>query len=371
MNNGKRKICVSFACLVLVLVLVSALSLMLPDREYSENENKYLSSFPSFSLKNLLNGTFEKKYETYLSDQLPGRNLWISLKSACEAVLLKTENNGVIYGKDGYLFQKFNSFDSGTWHANLEAIKTFAEECTAPVTVMAVPSSYEVLTDKVPSSAPFADEETALEEAEAFLSDSCSFISPLETLREHSGEYVYYRTDHHWTTLGAWYACRDLCECLGIECPSYVPDSKYEIASFYGTSYTKCKRLGQQTDVINYIPSDAIITIGEKQYDSIYDYDKISERDKYAFFLHGNNPESVITSSVSAGNGKKLLIIKDSYADCLIPFLTEDYETITCIDPRYYAGSFAELASGDYTDVIILMGFEDLSGETSITKLGF
>jgi hypothetical protein len=88
-------------------------------------------------------------------------------------------------------------------------------------------------------------------------------------------------------------------------------------------------------------------------------------------FLYGNGAERQIESSQGGGKKRSLLVIKDSFADCMIPFLTHNYESITCIDPRYYSGSFSSLAEGDYEDILIVFGFEDLAGESSIMKLGF
>ena len=152
----------SFLILFLILYGLMLSSILIPDREYSTSENKYLSEMPSFSLKSLLNGTFFTRYGDYVADHIPGRDLLIAVRSVTESVFLKTENNGVIYGKDGFLFQKFGSYSEEDLMDNISAVNSFAAKASAPVTVMIVPSSYTVLSDKLPDGAQFADQKSIL-----------------------------------------------------------------------------------------------------------------------------------------------------------------------------------------------------------------
>ncbi|MBP0969586.1 MAG: hypothetical protein J5744_05505 [Oscillospiraceae bacterium] len=365
----------SFLILFLILYGLLIASVILPDREYSSTENKYLATLPSVSLKSVLNGSFAERYDTYVSDQLPGRDSWIALRSVSESFLLRTENNGVVYGEDGYLFQKYTSFVEEDLRDNIGAINCFSSKASAPVYVVIVPSSYTVLGDLLPEGAPFADQRSVMENGQTgklgSLFSGCSYIDILSALDRHSDEYIYYRTDHHWTTDGAWLAYNVLCTHLGLDSFSRSSGKAYESEGFLGTSYSRCRRSGQIADIIKYYPFDAVLTEGGNTHDSIYDYTKLSTRDRYAMFLYGNGAERKIESAPGAGKKGSLLVIKDSFADCLIPFLTNNYETITCIDPRYWSGSFSSLAAEGYDDILILFGFEDLAGESSILKLGF
>ena len=359
----------SFLLLFLLLFGIMLAQLILPGRLYSENENKYLATMPQLTLRTLLGGSFADKYDTYVSDQLPARDSWIGAKSFFEALLLKTENNGVVYGEDGYLFAKFQSYDEDTLQYNLQAISAFCSKANADVTLLPVPSSYAVLADKLPADVPFVDQQAGFAAVLSQLGGSCSTVNTLDVLSAHAQDYIYYRTDHHWTTLGAWYAYEALCGKLGLTPLPYDADAAHTSENFLGTSYSKCKKAGVIPDTLHYFDNNSIITVGEARYGSIYDFTKLAGRDKYSMFLHGNAAESFIECAGS-GEGGHLLIIKDSYADSLIPFLTAHYETITCIDPRYYPGSFSELAAGEYTDIVLLFGFENLAGEIAIAKLG-
>lgn len=361
----------TFALLFLMLFILLLLSLLLPKNSYSEAENKYLATMPEFSFRTLWNGTFESKYATYLSDQLPGRGTWISAKSVAESFLFKTENNGIAYGKDGYLFPKFQSFDEETYWDNVKSIQEFARVAEVPVRVLVVPSSYTVLTDFVPSGLPSVDERAELNKMLPLLASECEIIDVWDDLEKAQHDYVFYRTDHHWTTYGAYLAYRKYCETAGL-----VPyNAFFEVAGtaedFLGTSYSKCKKVGTIADTISYFPFDATITFEGKTYPGIYDFTKLTTRDKYAMFLYGNHAESLVESGEGRNKKESLLIIKDSYADSVIPFLTENYANITCIDPRYYLGSIQELAKGDYDDILILLGFENLATEGTWIKLSF
>ena len=361
----------TFALLVLSVFLMMVLSILWPKQSYSEAENKYLSTLPSISLSALEKGTFMSKYETYLSDQLPGRGSWIRAKAFAESLLLKTENNDILYGKNDYLFPKFQHYDTEVYDANLEAIEFFTKNSVSPVHLMVVPSSYTVLSTYLPDSVPMVDEEEAMKRI-AQLAPSVNVIDVLPTLRAHGEDYVYYRTDHHWTSYGAWLAYADYCSAIGTQPAwAYEEQTGQTVENFLGTSYSKCKKANVLADTITYFPTSAFLTVDDNTYDTLYDFSKTQTRDKYAMFLFGNHAQSVVESSPNPTKKQSLLLIKDSYADCMVPYLTDQYETITCVDPRYYLDNFQELAAIPYDDVLLLVGFENLSSEVTWCKLGF
>ena len=360
-----------FCLLFLFLFLLMLLSILLPKNDYSEVENKYLAKIPTPTIKTLWDGSFESKYATYISDQFPQRSLWINIKSITETLLFKTENNGIAYGKDGYLFPKFQTYDESTYCDNLKAIQDFAKNADKPVHVMIVPSAYSVLTDYVPAGLPVINERDLVDSGLPVLSSDCDVIDIWDKLEEAQHNYVFYRTDHHWTTYGAYLAYTDYCNTVGLIPFNAEFSNANTIDDFLGTSYSKCKRIGTVPDIISFFPFDATITYDSNTYSSIYDFTKLTTRDKYAMFLHGNHAESIVESEDGKNKRNSLLIIKDSYADSMIPFLTQNYARITCIDPRYYLGSIQDLAKDDYDDILILLGIENLSSEGNWVKLSF
>ena len=368
----------------LLFVLVSAIilgvtlaSLLAPDKTFSENENKVLAQLPKPSFATLLNGKFTADYETYVADQFPLRDEWIAGKSVSEFLLLKTENNGVAYGRDGYMFPKYLDFSASSLQKNLEAVRTFAQSTKTPVTLLAVPSAYAVLTDKVPAGLPGADETAQLQQVRDTLAGDVGYVDVRAVLAAHKEDYIYYRTDHHWTTLGAYYAYEALAQQLpgGVRF-RYDESKATAVGGFLGTSYSKCKAFNAVPDTIRYFPAltgtlTTTQSSGTHTYDSLYNTEQFTKRDKYSGFLYGNSSYVEIKTAPRADKLGSVLILRDSYADSLVPYLTEHYERIVLVDPRYYNGSYRELAAQGFDDILLVFGFEDLaSPSTKLTQLG-
>ena len=369
----KLKDSLLFALLAAIVLGFFLAGLLLPDQSFSENENKVLAQLPKFSWNNLVSGKFSTDYEKYVADQFPLRDEWIAGKSIAEFTLLKTENNGVLYGADGYLFQKYTAVGEDTLDKNLAALEAFAAGTDAPVTALIVPSSYAVLEDKVPNGAPLADQSAPLASLNARLEDAgLRSVDLLAALSAHADDYIYYRTDHHWTTYGAWLAYEALEN--GDVRFAYDETAAVTVEGFLGTSYSKCKAFNAQPDVIRYFPAltGALRTTqsnGVNAYESIYNVEQFAKRDKYSGFLYGNSSYIEIETAPGADKKDAALLIRDSYADSLAPYLTEHYNKIVLVDPRYYNASFADLSQQGFDDIFILFGFENLATETKITNL--
>ena len=224
------------------IVGFSILDCVTPTRTHSEFESN-LSQMPKFSLTNLLNGKFTTDYESYVNDQFLLRDEWITLKSYIETLFGKVENNGVIYGKDGYLFEKFTSYNEARLNLNIEAIQKFCEKYPdLSVKFALVPNSYEVLSDKLPTSSPVLDQEKLINDIYSKIT-SAENIDILSALVAHNDEYIYYKTDHHWTTLGAYYAYEKLCDVFEIEKVNINHLTENTVENFYGTYFSKAKSL--------------------------------------------------------------------------------------------------------------------------------
>ncbi len=368
----KAKDSLLFILIAAMILTISVVSLILPDKTFSENENKMLAQLPSPSFKTLLNGDFASDYEEYVADQFWMRDEWIAAKSIAEYALLKTENNGVAYGKDGYMFQKYTSLNETRLRANLEAIRLFSDRLDCDLNMLIVPSSYSVLTNKLPAGLPGVDQAYWLEQVSQNLQGSAGFVELLPVLQTHQDSYIYYRTDHHWTTYGAYLAYAAYAESVGLTPIDYDALEGTEVEGFLGTSYSKCKAFNAQPDTITYFPELECVSLvnNGEEHDTLYNLEQFEKRDKYAAFLFGNSSLVEIETEYSEEKRDSILIIRDSYADSLVPYLTAHYNKIVLLDPRYYNLPFSELADDGYTDALILMGFENLAGEQGIAKLG-
>lgn len=362
-----------FILILLFTVSFSLADLLSEDRTFSESENKYLAKFPAITYRSVVDGNFSSSYENYISDQFLFRESWITLKSTVESALLKTENNDIIYGKQGYLFPKYYSFDHKALQRNLASIDTFAAAMKAPVAVMLLPSKYYPLVDYLPKDCPFVDQSYYISEINNYLSVNADIVNAKDVLAVNSSKYIYYKTDHHWTNYGAWLAYCQLAQVAGFS-PFEYDSFPISVASksFLGTNYSKSHRMNQQADTIEYYDFEIKSLVADGvEYSSLYDMEQFTKRDKYAAFIHGNNGLTVITSKYSKDKLDSVLIIKDSFANSLIPLLTEHYNTIYAIDPRFYnyQNGYAQFAEMDFSQVLFIYSFETLAAPSNINYI--
>ncbi len=361
-NIKKYPLIIFFGILLYVISIADWFS---PQYEFSDLENRRLSEFPAFSLKALFNNEYTPKIEDFTEDHFIKRNSWISLKSVSETILGKGENNGIVYGKDGYLFTKSLNSDKSQMIKNADALAKFIDfHPETNIKIMIAPTAPSVLTDMVKPGSPVNNASDSINKVTE-LAGAENVIDVTSTLKSHSDEYIYYKTDHHWTTLGAYYAYSDFMQSIG---RSPKPLDFFEfvnVDNFLGTHYSKSKNFNVQPDTLSYIKSDSKIEIMGKETD-IYDLSKLETRDKYAMFLHGNNSMSTVKGT---GEGK-LLVIKDSFANCFIPFLTADFEQIDILDMRSYIADINLLMNEmQYDNVLVLYNSETFESDAFISRL--
>lgn len=352
------------------------INLFKSDTDVSVMENRTLTHKPRFDIDNLIEGRYTKKYESYKNDQFIYREKFINIKSSIDSLIMKKDNNNVYKGEDGYLFEGFEKPNEENEKNNIEAINSFMEKHSdINTTFMLIPISSTVLKEKLPKNAPILDEKIYVDEFEKSLDSRINFIYPYDTMRFHKKEYIYYKTDHHWTTLGAYYAYEELCEKLELD-KKNLDDYTKVLATdeFYGTLYSKgLFKVKKGDDVYVYINEDekdeSIITYTEekKKSASFYNTNKLKEKNKYDLFLDGNHP-LVEIENVNVNNDKKLLMIKDSYANSFVEFLTPFFSEIVMLDPRYYYDDIEELISEkEFTDIIYLYNSNTFFQDNSLS----
>lgn len=365
------------AFFLLLIFGFTAGSLLKPDTAVSEEENRDLAQMPELNWEDVLSGAFEKDYETYLSDQFLFRNGWIGLKTSAERAMGKRDVNDIYFAKDGYLIEKHSGIFSSEQAAQniallAEFVKTQADRLgTEHVKAMVAPNALLILEDKLP---PFADgsaQREYLETLAAALPEG-STVDPAGALLAHKDEYIYYRTDHHWTTLGAWYAYEAWAEAAGLP---HAAQASYrrEILSdaFFGTVAAKVN-VDVQADTIEawHPQNESVCTAvwNGQEHGSIYDESFLNGRNKYAVFFGGNWGCTEIRTQ--AGTGRRLLMVKDSYANCFAPFAMQEFDEISMIDMRYFPQSLKEyIEAGDFTDILFLYNASGFAEDVSLAKL--
>ena len=357
------------------LAIFFILQMIHKDKTFSELENRNLATLPTFSMETLLNGSFGTDFETYIADQFPLRDSFIALKSNSERTLQKKENNGVYLGADGYLLQHFDTPDMNRAYKNASYINSIAEHFN--VYMALAPTATKVLEDKLPKFASPYDEGKYISDFYAALSSKVHKVPVLETLQSYvdTGNQLYYKTDHHWTTLGAYYAYTSFCKEAGIT-PTPLTDFDIETVSdaFYGTLFSKGNFTFIKPDSLQiFYPQFAnklsvSYELSEDPIEGLYAYDTLKTKDKYSVFLDGNHPLLRIQTSVK--NGRRLLILKDSYANCFIPFLTQHYEEIQVIDLRMANMPIQTYATeNQIDDILLLYNVQNFSAEGKLSLL--
>ena len=359
----RNKIITSFFCLLLA---VSALiGLLMPDRYYSEREKRTLTQKPKFTVADFISGEFSDELEKYLTDQVPLRDGWVTMKTYMKLAIGKRESGGVYICKDKYLMDKFTSYSKKQLAANAAALADLQEKLAAEgvsMNTILVPMAAQVLTDKLPAYAPVTDYTAILQ----VLTDAgVDTTDVLSALAAHSSENIYYRTDHHWTSLGAYYA---YCAWRGIE-PN-VDEWTQEILcdNFHGTTWNKVPLPSVPAEEITawhkHINRSVSYNNGQYETDSIYERKYLSGSDEYAVFLNSNQAQTVIEGSGKSG---KLLLIKDSYGNTFSQFPVENYAEVHVIDLRFFKGDVTEYAKeNDITDALVLYGVQNFVKDTNL-----
>lgn len=342
--------------LLLCLLAFALVNALARDREYSPAENRKLAQLPKFSLSALTDGSYFAAWEDYLADQFVGRDTWITLNLQASRLLGAKEAGGVYLCADDYLMEPPAAPDEEALKRNLDAINAFAARHeNLQLCMSVVPNAACVMAEKLPANAPVRDQRQDIQDIAARV-QGVSFLNVTDALTQHADEAIYYRTDHHWTSLGAYYAFSDMAAGLGIEQPSEEYDVFPVTDSFEGTLASKsgCHAV---TDVIElYVPKTDIeyyVTVDGERTATMYDREKLEEKDQYAVFLGGNDARVDITTT--AETGRTLLIFKDSYANCFLQFLLPYYDRIILLDARYYYGDADSVISREgVTEVLFL-----------------
>ncbi len=370
-------------------VLISGASLIIKDREFSPNENRYLAETPELSWDNILSGKFQDGLEDYLRDQVCFRDGWITVKTGIQKACGDTDIGGAYVGKDGYDFEKITpeDVDEKQVDRNIKAVEDYFMTASETIdkqklSFLLVPTSGLVMQEKLPKNARLFDQAKYIDQVQKAMKDY-NFVDVRDTLMDHNEEYIYYKTDHHWTSAGACLAYEVWSEHTGGEAETEDGLVKNVVSDkFRGSLYSKILDADSAYDEIwtyglqkddAFGSKDCTVTIDEKQQlDSIYDDEKLQEKDKYAYFLGGNYGQVHIQNqkAASKAKGKNLLIIKDSFANSFVPFVTQDYENIYMVDLRYYNGDMKSyLQEHNITDVLVLYNISNFISDRNLHKL--
>ena len=357
-------------------------------QDFSENENRYLAKLPSPGWEDIRSGAYTQELSDYASDHFLFRDFFIGLKTKAETALGRKEINGVYIAEDGYLIEAYKRAENTERIVGI--LKRFAQELEGQkaerqdlegqeaegqelrLRLMLVPTAVYVYEDKLPAH---AQTENQMETAEAVYRETG--IIPIDCsqalLEQKNGEPLYYRTDHHWTTCGAYEGYRVFCENMGFEAvPLAEMTAETVTEDFCGTIYSKTGDYSRKGDSITIYtnPADRLtvsyLDTGEVT-DSLYNLEYTEKKDKYSLFLDNLHSLVEITNE-TADSDRELALIKDSYANSMVPYLARHYKKIYVFDTRYYKqgpSAFIKEHPG-ITDVLILYNMNTLDSDLGI-----
>lgn len=362
------------------LMILSLLFWILPDKEMSENENRTLAQMPELSLSSIVSGQFMAKIPEYMADQFPGRDFFIYLKASAEAALFRMGNNGVIFAADDTLIPRDDLPNTDTMAENLSDYAAFAAWCEArgiPAVAAIAGRNADVLDDRLPAfyGSEYSDRLFATLD-ETMRAENITWLNlrtPLRA-RAQAGEYVYYRTDHHWTTLGAYYAYRELAGFLSVSASpmsDFTPETVSD--SFYGTTWSTAGAAWIPPDTMEYyrfaddMEYTTTIVDNGTSFAGFYDESYLEKKDQYSSFLSGNHGLVTVTRN-GAEERETLLLIKDSFAHSVVPFLARHYNLVI-LDLRYYRMTPSALVDEYGVDQVLMLYNVDSLTSSKINAL--
>lgn len=355
------------------VLLLAAWLLLAPKKEFSENENRYLAKLPPVTAKAVVSGEYMDDLSDFAADHFPMRDLFMGLKCDAEMISGRREINDIYIGEDDTLIESY-ARPQNTERIT-DTLAGFYEKVRGTgvdVRLMLVPTAVTIYEDKLPDLAPPSGQmETAeiLYEGTGIPAVDCS-----EELFAGAKEGdLYYRTDHHWTTLGAYFGYTAYCEEKGITPVSLTSlEAETVTEEFAGTLYSKVNDYRHKKDAITVYtnPEDDLTVTYEDTgvvSESLYNFDYLEEKDKYSLFLDNIHPLVEIENR-TADSDDVLMLLKDSYANSMVPFLAHHYKKIYVFDTRYYKKGPSSFLKdhGEVTDVLILYNMNTLDGDTGI-----
>ena len=360
-----------------VIGSIFILNIVTPDRVFSDEENRILQQNPEFTLTSFFEGRYEKKAESYIDDQFVLRNQFIKLKTSFDLTLGKDCSNGVYKSADNYLIEEIHKPAYKYKEATLSGLDKFKDKYPSMKTYfLMAPNAGYILKDKLPAGVKMPDQGKLIDAFYEEISDLGYIpVNVTDVLKDAKDSTdIYYRTDHHWTTDGAYIAYKEAAKVMGLM--NNTQFKPYTVKNdFRGTLASKSGFVNGKNDAIklylpekNYENSVIYYSDSKKKTTEFYELENLDTKDAYTVFGGSNHPVYTITTPVKTN--RKLLLFKDSYANSMIPFLSQNFREIVVVDPRYYFGNIDNIIQAEgITDALFLYNANTFFSDNSLATM--
>lgn len=325
--------------------------------------------FPRPTVKTLSNGVWAQALEAYLEENIGFHDSLFRLKTETD-LLVGEKMIRNVYVADEMLLERLEADHNTQYISNAaDGLHTFADTYQVPSYLLLVPSASEIYESRLPANAVKADQESEIREMYTQVSGSIRCLDAHAVLSSLTDEYIYYRTDTHWTSYGAYCVYRSAIQKMGF---TAIPYNRYVIShmstEFRGDLYQRTLYDRVKADVLDdytYEGSSSITSVTayytdgrvEQRSTELHDAAALETEDMYRFYLGESCDKLLIHTDLD--NGKRLLLYKDDFADCFIPFLLQHYSEICVVDLQRMGTAFETAADpADYTQVLFLSSME-------------
>jgi len=339
------------------LAAMTVLYLCLPKSEFSLREKRYLAQTPELTRDNLASGDFSADVDAFMADHIPGRSFFVGLNAYYELFTGRQGSKDILLTRDQRLVEAPVEADDAVIDKNMAILNGFAEKQSVPVDLMVVPSAGWAAEDRIIGIHDAYPDEAILRSISAKAGENLRTVDVLTPFAAGSPEHLYYRTDHHWTSAGAHTAYRVYLEHLGRE-PRPEADYRMEtIPGFLGSTYSRSALWLTPAEPLELWTGGEHIQVihegSDTPHPGVFFRERLEESDKYTVYLDGNHALVRLTNPEAAGSGS-LLVIRDSFSNCLGGFLADSFETVILADLRYYRQPLSELIESEKFDHILI-----------------
>lgn len=375
MNSKTIKI-IQIVSFFFILTILFSGSIISPDKELSDKENRSLSQLPKITATSIFSGDYMTRFEQYMSDQILGRDMFVSSKTFLNRIIGKTEQNGIYIGKNGWLFEKPSEYDEKKLSQTTAAISNFCKQSKIDNRMFVlIPNSSEIVSDNLPYLLSLDSQANQIEEIYSTMSKDVDCIDVESQLKsDENPERLFYKSDHHWTSYGAKTAFDIIAKNwkLDIDRINY---QTFTLSSSFSGTLSSSAGIKAKPDIVQaIIPEKSAGTYiiqnstQKSKSASMFDLSKLESSNQYEVFLGGNF--SKLTISTTSETENKLLIFKDSYANCMLPMMTPFFCQITVIDARFFTDEINNIVSdGEFTHLMFLYNVNTFLEDTSLKNV--